>query len=286
VPACKAALATDPENARLLFQMGRALQASYDYGQARIYFEKSAAKGHAGARQNLAVFYMEGSGGLPKSDEDAVRLLRLAADQRLALAQFSLGGLYETGRGGLPKSDTEAVRLYRLAADQGEPHALARLALYYAAGRGGLQKDASEASRLCNLAADKDPTLADRLPQCWASPRWMTAYAARIAQILDQHKRFPAAAYLQRAHGTVVLDFVLERNGRLAYSHVKQSSGWAILDNEALSILQRSQPFPPLPDNYSEQRLSLSVPLNFAIQLCTLNLLQLGASKTGLPACQ
>ena len=34
-------------------------------------------------------------------------------------AQYNLGRLYETGRGGLPKDDQEALRLYKLAADQG-----------------------------------------------------------------------------------------------------------------------------------------------------------------------
>lgn len=357
--ACKAALATAPEVPRLLYQMGRALQANQDDSQARAFYEKAAAHGHAGAQYNLANLYASGRGG-PQSDEDALRLYKLAADQGLALAQFSLGtfyksgrgglqksdeqavglfklaadqglaiaqvslgaayengggGLpkdeteaarlfklaasqgyslgqfklaqyYEAGRGGLPKSDTEAARLYKLAADQGEPQALIRLASYYAMGRGGLQRNALEAERLCNLAADKDPTIANRVPHCvpvsgWSAvPRWTTEYATRIAEILERHQHYPAMAYLLREQGTVVIDFIIDRQGRLADSHVRQSSGWAALDDEALSILQRSQPFPAFPDNSSEQRISLSVPVRFDVRSCTLNPAQPGASRT------
>jgi TonB family protein len=341
VPACQAALTTDPNNPRLLFQMGRAFDAGKDKARARTFYESSVAQGHIAAQNNLALFYEYGLGGLAKDDQQAARLFKLAADSGDAKAQFSLGTFYETGRGGLTKSyeealrlyklsadqgepfahvklgllyangryglpkdetkageffrlatargnslgqfylgvqyeagrgglsknEIEAARLYRLAADQGEPHALARLAWFYSTGRGGFQRNASEASRLCNLAAEKDPTIADRLPQCWiAAPRWVTEYLSRVAKILEAHKRYPAAARLLRRRGTVVIDFTIDRQGQLADSRIRKSSGWTLLDEEALSILRRSQPFPAFPDASSEQRLSLTTPVRFDIR--------------------
>ena len=56
--------------------------------------------------------------GVPQDDAEAVRWYRLAADQGLADAQFSLGVMYAIGDG-VPKDDAEAARWYRLAADQG-----------------------------------------------------------------------------------------------------------------------------------------------------------------------
>ena len=44
---------------------------------------------------------------------------RLAAEQGLAMAQYSLGLMYNNGRGVL-KDEAEAVRWYRLAAEQGD----------------------------------------------------------------------------------------------------------------------------------------------------------------------
>jgi TonB family protein len=281
VPACEAALGADPENPRLLYQMGRAAYAAKDDTRARKLYERSAALAHAGAQNNLAIFYENGSGGLPQDDREAARLLKLSADSGTRTAQFGLGYFYETGRGGLSKNDMEAARLYKLAADQGEPHALARLALFYATGRAGFEKSAAEASRLCNLAASKDPTIADRT-QCWVSiPRWAKEYASRIAEILERHKRYQTTAYALRQQGTVLIDFKIDRQGQLTDSRVSKSSGWPALDNEALSLLQRSQPFPTFPDNSMGQKLSLSIPVRFDIQPCRLNLFQLGAPKTG-----
>jgi periplasmic protein TonB len=120
---------------------------------------------------------------------------------------------------------------------------------------------------LCNLAAEKDPTIADRLPQCWiAAPRWVTEYLSRVIKILEAHMRYPAAARLLRRRGTVVIDFTIDRRGQLADSRIRKSSGWTLLDEEALSILRRSQPFPAFPDASSEQRLSLTTPVRFDIR--------------------
>jgi uncharacterized protein len=119
VPACEAALAAEPENIRLLYQMGRALQASQNDDRARTFYEKAAAQGHLGAQYNLAVFYASGRGGLPKDDEEAARLLKLGADLGFAPSQYSLSSFYANGRGGLPKNDEDAVPLLKLAADQG-----------------------------------------------------------------------------------------------------------------------------------------------------------------------
>lgn len=359
LPACEAALAADPQNPRLLFQMGRVFEAKKDAAQARAYYEKAAAYSYAAAQNSLGMLYLHGlgglskdetkavqlfkmaadqgsaiaqvnlaasyawgQGGLQKSDEQAVRLLKLAADQRepaaqaalgvayingvgglrkdykeaarllklavnqgSAIGQYNLGVLYETGHGGLVKSEEEAARLYKLAADQGESHALANLAGYNAMGRGGVQKNASEASRLCGLAAAKDPAIANAGAQCWVRvPPWATEYSARVAQILDQHKRYPAMAFLFRQQGAVIVDFVIDRQGRLAGSRVLQSSGSAALDNEALSILQRSQPFPAFPDNSPEERLSFSLPILFDIRQCSINAAQPEASRIACSA--
>jgi hypothetical protein len=159
IEACRAALARQTDDARLTYQLARALQK--DGGiealtEAMRLYRFAADQGHLVAQYNLGAFFYEtGRGGLPKSDEDAVRLYRLAANRGLALAQYRLGFFYEAGRGGLPKDDKEAARLYTLAADQGIGVAQIHLGLLYMDGRGGLSKDAQEATRLFKLAIDQ-----------------------------------------------------------------------------------------------------------------------------------
>jgi hypothetical protein len=56
--------------------------------------------------------------GVAKDREEAVRLIRLAADQGHADAQVKLGEMFEYGEG-VAKDGAEAIRLYHLAAEQG-----------------------------------------------------------------------------------------------------------------------------------------------------------------------
>jgi hypothetical protein len=101
-------------------------------------------------------------------EREALRFLRLAADQGLAYAQSSLGDAYAhvpvmnvpvmNARGtqySLPQNDGEAAHLYRLAANQGYSDALVKLANFYAQGRGGLPRDDRKAARLYRLAEEK-----------------------------------------------------------------------------------------------------------------------------------
>jgi TPR repeat protein len=93
LPACEKALAADPDNPRLAYELG-------------------------------LVRATQGKG------TEAVRLYRMAADRGYAAAQAELGFFYMVGRGGLPHDDWEASRLYKLAVDQGNALAQARLGLF------------------------------------------------------------------------------------------------------------------------------------------------------------
>jgi tetratricopeptide (TPR) repeat protein len=90
---CRAALARDPNNPRLLFQMGRIFSSLKDETNARPFYERAAAQGHALAQSNLGLIYEEGRGGVPKNEREAARLFALAAAQGVALAQEGLARL-------------------------------------------------------------------------------------------------------------------------------------------------------------------------------------------------
>ena len=67
-------------------------------------------------------------------------------------AQSAAGYFAEKGEQGFARSDEEALRLYRLAAAQGNPAGLTNLAVFVASGR-GVPRDDAEAARLLALAA-------------------------------------------------------------------------------------------------------------------------------------
>jgi periplasmic protein TonB len=70
-------------------------------------------------------------------------------------------------------------------------------------------------------------------------------YNALVFGHLQRFKRYPAAAH--GASGTVVVRFALGRTGEVIDAEVTKSSGNSVLDQEALAILRRANPFPPFP---------------------------------------
>ena len=110
IAACGAALAQNPDNPRIAYDLGRAQERTGRF---------AADQGLAPAQYNLALFFEDGLGGLPQDDREAGRLYRLAADQGDPDAQAALAVFYGDGRGGLKRDEATARRLLELAARQG-----------------------------------------------------------------------------------------------------------------------------------------------------------------------
>ena len=96
--------------------------------------------------------YMAGVHGYAKSEAEAVKFYRLAADSS-PIAQNNLGSLLLTGvaNGGKP-APSEAAEMFRRAAKLGHPVAQANLGKLYADGV-GVEKDVAKAKEYLTLAA-------------------------------------------------------------------------------------------------------------------------------------
>jgi TPR repeat protein len=97
--------------------------------------------------------YYLGYGGVAQDDAEAARMLRLAAAQGLAKAQYYLGLMFDNGQG-VAQDYVEAARLYRLAAAQGDAYAQVGLGRMFESGQ-GVAQDYTEAVRLYSLAAEQ-----------------------------------------------------------------------------------------------------------------------------------
>jgi hypothetical protein len=78
----------------------------------------AAERGEAEAQLDLGTRYARGK-GVDKSDAEAAKRLRRAADQDLPQAQLNLGLAYDLGLG-VPVDKAEAETWWRTAADQGD----------------------------------------------------------------------------------------------------------------------------------------------------------------------
>ena len=92
-----------------------------------------------------------------------------------------------------------------------------------------------------------------------AVPTWKT----QIVALLERNKRYPESSQSRREQGVAQVFFSIDRQGRVIDSRVVRSSGAAALDEEALALLRRAQPFPVPPSVFTEDHVTLTLPLRF-----------------------
>jgi len=79
-----------------------------------------------------------------------------------------------------------------------------------------------------------------------AARKAMANYASLLSAHLQRFKR-PA-----KGHGTAVVRFTVNRNGKVVARSIKQSSGSEAVDGEALAMIARAQPMPAFPPALSQ----------------------------------
>ncbi|HEY1877419.1 MAG TPA: energy transducer TonB, partial [Rhizomicrobium sp.] len=82
---------------------------------------------------------------------------------------------------------------------------------------------------------------------------------------LNRFKQSPRAARQAHLEGVVMLHFVIDAQGRVSRFDIAKSSGRPVLDNEALALISRAQPLPPLPADFPTSILDAVVPIEFSL---------------------
>jgi hypothetical protein len=116
------------------FDWGNDGETAQDFAQARVWYEKAAAKGDAYAAYQIAGMFKEGR-GVETDPSQAFSWMTRAAEAGLAVAQVELGGMHERAEG-TRKNLVKALEWYLKAAGQGEADGMALAGAAYADGRG------------------------------------------------------------------------------------------------------------------------------------------------------
>ena len=134
------------------YELGRG--TDQDLVKAAECYRKASKAGCSFAQRSLGLMYLDGSGGLPRSESEALKLFREAANNGLASAQYNLGMMYVLGKG-TRRNETEAVKWLQKAADQGDARAWSNLGEMHQDGRGGLKKNEQKALECYSKACDQ-----------------------------------------------------------------------------------------------------------------------------------
>jgi TonB family protein len=90
-------------------------------------------------------------------------------------------------------------------------------------------------------------------------------YRRVLVARLTISKRYPREALQRGVEGVVRVAFSIDREGKVTSTRVVLSSGSAQLDEEALTLIERAQPFPSLPDQ-SKDQVWFTIPIRFRIE--------------------
>lgn len=131
------------------------------------------------------------------------------------------------------------------------------------------QESATLTMEMAPPRVEAQPATSSAPPAPGKAPNRARAQASwhkRLVDHLNRHKQYPDAARNNRAQGTVVVAFEVNRLGQIVASHVAKSSGSSALDHEALAVLKRASPLPAPPDLVAVAAVELTLPIHFRIK--------------------
>ena len=91
-------------------------------------------------------------------------------------------------------------------------------------------------------------------------------YRLALIGAARRYKRYPVQAMDKGWQGRVEIRLVVGANGMIQSSLVKASSGYEILDNQALDMVMKAKPLTPIPAALRGREFSVDIPVIFYLQ--------------------
>ncbi len=102
------------------------------------------------------------------------------------------------------------------------------------------------------------------------SPEKITAatndYSSLLAAAIAKYKQYPKIAQMRGWQGLIIIELQLNPQGAVIYSQIKKSSGYDVLDQEALEMIKRAAPFPQPPEALRSKNFTVLVPISFKLE--------------------
>lgn len=98
-------------------------------------------------------------------------------------------------------------------------------------------------------------------PSPSAVPGWLSELVGRLRRA----KRYPDTARARDEQGAAAVTFTIDRSGHVLSARLVRSSGSPALDEEAVEMVRRADPLPPMPSELPGSTLTLTVPVTFSL---------------------
>lgn len=99
-----------------------------------------------------------------------------------------------------------------------------------------------------------------------SSEEEMLRYQDIVKQKIEEVKKYPLWARREGIQGMVGVRFTVLKSGETRNIAITQSSGFTILDREAVETIKRASPFPPLPEDIPFPSIEMEVSILFSLK--------------------
>ncbi|WP_421780300.1 TonB family protein [Kiloniella litopenaei] len=83
---------------------------------------------------------------------------------------------------------------------------------------------------------------------------------------LARNKRYPRKAKRRQMQGVTFIELTLLASGKVESYQVLESSGFALLDQAAIKMIEKSAPFPKFPSSITKERMTRRIPVVFNLK--------------------
>jgi protein TonB len=96
-----------------------------------------------------------------------------------------------------------------------------------------------------------------------AASRARASYEQVLAAWLERHKYYPAVARRRGLEGKGMLRIRIDRRGQVQTRAMEQPIGTRLLDEAAIELVRRAEPFPPMPEGLGGDHFEFVVPIEY-----------------------
>jgi len=118
------------------------------------------------------------------------------------------------------------------------------------------------------VASSASVPAAEAVPQR-SQAELMAGYRQRLSELLARHQEYPRIAALRGWEGEVRLRLRVARKGNLLAVQLDHSSGFEVLDQHAMAMLEALAGLPPLPEALDSNEIQVIVPINYKLKKTT-----------------
>ncbi len=84
------------------------------------------------------------------------------------------------------------------------------------------------------------------------------SYFSSIKQSIQLIWRYPSSAVRRGIEGETTLEFTIAKDGSILSVNILSSSGYPVLDNEAVNTIKLCSPFNPIPDSLDKEKITIT----------------------------